>query len=80
MNIEPPPVARPAAEPTFEWAFLMDVPNPVGDDFSLWACSLCGAIVPNTHEWIHLRLHRSDIPEWLANRVDEALAGREGQP
>jgi hypothetical protein len=60
--------------PHFKWTFIADIPNPVGDDFSLWACSLCGAVVPGTHEFVHLRLHRDQIPEWLAKRADEAVA------
>jgi hypothetical protein len=46
----------------FEWTFIVDIPNPTGDDFSLWACSLCGAVVPSTHERVHLDTHGIDLP------------------
>jgi hypothetical protein len=46
----------------FGWTFIADVPNPAGEDFHLWACDLCGAVVPGTHERVHLVTHGIKIP------------------
>lgn len=50
------------AKVDFGWTFIMDVPNPMGEDAHLWACDLCGAVVPSTHEQVHLRSHGITIP------------------
>jgi hypothetical protein len=60
-------VTNADAGPHFKWTFIADIPNPAGEDFHLWACSLCGAVVPGTHERVHLRTHGIEI------------SGKEGQ-
>jgi hypothetical protein len=59
---------------SFTWTFITDIPNPVGDDFSLWACSRCGAVVPGTHERVHLQTHTIVMPQ-IIDRSRELPTG-----